>query len=197
VALLRRLPEDPLGLTYDRSAVWLGDQLLLSGISFRPNPEGGDEPVPDPRQRLRLAAVSADFTRWTLLPSSDIHAGNLVAVAGRVVYPFHDFTGKEIPGVPGPHYPYGAVLDPASGEWHMLPPPPASRGFPAGLLNVGDRTFVGGHLIDPTTKKWSTIPTPWWSQQRSRTVLAGADMIFVWGGASDDANLADGYLLRI
>jgi hypothetical protein len=29
----RRLPEDPLGLTYDRSAVWLGDQLLLSGIN--------------------------------------------------------------------------------------------------------------------------------------------------------------------
>jgi hypothetical protein len=79
----------------------------------------------------------------------------------------------------------------------MLRPPPASRGFDPGLLTVGDRTFVGGHLIDPRTEKWSTIPTPWWSQQKSRTVLAGADMIFVWGGASDDANLADGYLLRI
>ena len=79
----------------------------------------------------------------------------------------------------------------------MLPPPPASRGFNAGLLNVGDRTFVGGHLVDPRTEKWTTVPTPWWSRQKARTVLASTDMIFVWGGASYDANLADGYLLRI
>jgi hypothetical protein len=69
----------------------------------------------------------------------------------------------------------------------------ASRGFPDGLLlNVGDRTFVGGHLIDARTEKWTTVPTPWWSRQKARTVLASTDMIFVWGGASDDANLADG-----
>jgi hypothetical protein len=65
-----------------------------------------------------------------------------------------------------------------------------------GPLNVGDRTFVGGHLIDPKAEKWTTIPTPWWSQQNSRTVLASSEAILVWGGASDVANLADGYLLR-
>jgi hypothetical protein len=37
----------------------------------------------------------------------------------------------------------------------------------------------------------------WWGRQKARTVLASTDMIFVWGGASDDANLADGYLLRL
>jgi hypothetical protein len=207
-----QLPEGPLSARREVAGGWLDQKfVLVGGWSDRPcppgagcvpsekpaPPEGADEPKPDPQQRLRLAALSAEFTRWTLLPDSDLKDCNLVAVADRVVCPFHTITGKEIPGVPGPHYPYGAILDPFSGGWHMRRPPPASRGFKAGLLNVGDRTFVGGHLVDPRTGKWTTIPTPWWSPQTSRTVLASPDTIFVWGGASDDANLADGYLLRI
>jgi hypothetical protein len=84
----RRLPRDPLGQSYGRSAIWLGDHLLLSAMNFGPNPEGGDEPMPDPQLRLRLASLSADFSRWTLLPDSDLKDCNLVAVAGRVVCPF-------------------------------------------------------------------------------------------------------------
>jgi hypothetical protein len=87
---------------------------------------------------------------------------------------------------------------PVFGQLAHASAPPASRGFPEGLLlNLGDWTFVGGHLIDPRTKNWTTIATPWWSRQKARTVLASTDVIFVWGGASDDANLADGYLQRL
>lgn len=184
----RALPPDPLGPSAGRNAVWLGDRLLLTATDRRAK----GEPEPD---RLRMAYLDADLSRWTELPDIALSGGYPVSVAGSVVYPFFNYSGDELPE-PGPYYPYGAVLDPATGRWHYLPDPPRRPGLVSDSLVVGDRVEVGGHLVNPVTGAWTVLSPPPGDRRSGETVLASTDTILVWGGAIGSNNLGSGYLFR-
>ena len=187
------LPDDPLGPSFDREAVWLGDRLLLTGHALVANP-GSEEP-----SLTRLAVLDATLTRWTRKPDSDILGGGAVPVADRVVFPMTGSAdGGKVNGW-GRDVPYGGILDPATDAWNPLPTPPGGRSGLEGYgASVGRRALVGGHLLDPSIERWTRLPrAPWDSRLRGQTVLASADRLLVWGGAVEGGgSVADGYLLR-
>jgi hypothetical protein len=190
----KRLPDDPLGPSFGRTAAWLGDQLLLTASDLVPNP-GADGP-----SLTRLAVLDKSLSRWTLLPDSDIIGGNPVWVADRVVFPSTGSADGGKVGNWGRDYFEGAILGPATGTWTRLPGPPNGRSGLEGIIgSVGDRTLVGGHLLDPRTRAWTQLPKPPWgaSYRSAQTIVTGPHNIFVWGGTDDKENLADGYLLPL
>ncbi|WP_157720358.1 Kelch repeat-containing protein [Friedmanniella luteola] len=190
----RRLPDDPLGPSYGRSAAWLGDQLLLTASDLVPSPGADGPPL------TRLAVLDDGLTDWTLLPDSDIVGGHPTWVADRVVFPM---TGSEDGGTIGTwgrHHANGAILDPATGTWTSLPEPPEGRSALDGVIgSVGDRTLVGGQLLQPRTRTWTRVPAAPWGQgyRTSQTIVTGPDGVFVWGGSDEADNLAEGYLLPL
>ena len=189
-----RLPGDPLGPSFDRSAAWLGDRLLLSGSDLVPNP-GADGP-----SLTRLAVLDESWQQWTPLPDSDIIGGNPVWVSHRVVFPQTGSADGGKVGNWGRSYDEGAILDPVAAVWTALPSVPKGRSeLEATVGNVGDRTLVGGHLLQPQTLAWTRLPTaPWGAGYRtSQTIITGPDSVFVWGGADLETNLAEGYLLPL
>ena len=183
------LPRDPLAPSASRRATWLGDRLLLTATDRRAK----GEPEAD---RLRMAALDADLRRWTALPDAELSGGYPVGLAGLVVYPFFNYSGDE-PPEPGRYYPYGAVLDPATGDWDYLPDPPRRPGLVSDALVVGDRVEVGGHLVNPATGAWTVLSLPPGDRRTGETVLASSDTILIWGGSVDQTNLASGYLLHL
>ncbi len=189
-----RLPDDPLGPSFGRGAAWLGDRLLLTASDLVPNP-GADGP-----SLTRLAVLEESLSRWTLLPDSDIIGGNPVWVADRVVFPM---TGSEDGGKVGGwgrDYANGAVFDPATSTWTSLPRPRNGHsGLEGAIGSVGDRTLVGGQLLQPVTGEWTRVPRSPWGQgyRTSQTIVTSPYGIFVWGGAEERDNLAEGYLLGL
>lgn len=189
----KRLPEDPLGPSFGRTAAWLGDRLLLTGSRLVPNP-GADGP-----SLTRLAVLDKSLSQWTLLPDSDIIGGYPVWVADRVVFPMTGSADGGKVGNWGRDYFNGAILDLITGTWTPLPQPQAGHsGLEGTIGSVGHRTLVGGQLLDAQTQKWTRVPqAPWGRGYRtSQTIVTGPDSIFVWGGA-DDNNLSEGYLLPV
>lgn len=186
----RQLPDDPLGPSFDRSAARLGDGLLLTAKDLVADP-GAVRP-----SLTRLAVLDRTLTRWTTLPDSAIIGGSPTPVADRVVFPeTGSADGGEI-GNWGRPYPFGGILDPATGTWTPLPEPPETRTGVDRPGTVGDRTLVGGHLLDPVTLAWTPLPrAPWNGERTGHTILTSPDRILVWGGASGTANVAEGYLL--
>lgn len=128
----KRLPDDPLGPSLSRSAVWLDDQLLVVGTDLVPNP-GSKGP-----SLTRLAVLDASSSGWAKLADSDIIGGHPVWVHDRVVFPM---TGSEKGGAVGNwgrEYAYGAIFDPASSAWVALPCAPVGRsGLGGAIGNVG------------------------------------------------------------
>lgn len=194
----RELPDDPLGPSYQRQAVWLGDRLLLTATDLAASPESGVPPL------VRLAELDSTLTGWSapqeteVVDLSETMAGSWrrVSVAGRVVFPD---AGRTDPGSDGGRsYPYGGVLDPADYSWHDLGAVAADGGLAIALpaLAVGDRVIVANGLLDPVTGDWSVLPTVPGGGVMGRGAAANDTAIFVWGGATIASAVADGYLLR-
>jgi len=194
------LPEDPLGPSYDRQAVWLGDRLLLAAKDLVPNP-GSAEP-----SLVRLVELDAALTTWSAPRDTEILGGSAV-VAGsgdalgasaRVVFPdLGSADGGEVNGW-GRSYPYGGILDPADHSWRDLGVSevggdPWTR-LPA--LPVGGRVIVANGLLDPVTGQWSTLPALPGGELMARGVATNDDVVFAWGGATTRSAVADGYVLR-
>ena len=100
----------------------------------------------------------------------------------------------------GRDYDNGAIYDPVTSTWTSLPEPRKARSGLEGVMgNVGDRTLVGGQLLQPQTRVWTRVPTSPWGQgyRTSQTIVTSPDAIFVRGGADDEDNLAEGYLLPV
>ncbi len=76
-----RLPDDPLGRSFNRGAVWVDGKLLLLAHRLVANP-GSEEP-----SLVRLAEFDFATTTWRRLPDSEVLGGGAVAVAGLVVFP--------------------------------------------------------------------------------------------------------------
>jgi hypothetical protein len=189
----REIPADPLGPSYDREAVWIGDRLLLAAKEFVPNP-GSEGP-----SLVRLAVLDRTLVTWSALPDSEIIGWSPVAVAGRVVWPSPG--SADGGGSWGRSYAEGAIFDPSTGSWQPLPVPP--RGWTPGLsccaLAVAGRVLVGGHLLDPLTREWTRVPMLPGGPRRAATVAAGPDTPHGLGGVLEKEGrtiLATGYLLR-
>jgi hypothetical protein len=196
----QQLPDDPLGQSYDREAVWVTGGLLLTGKDLVASP-GSEEP-----SVVRLALLDTTLTTWTLLDDSEIIGWEPRAVSGHVVFPYTGSAdGGEVNNW-GRSYPEGGIFDPSDSSWTALPDPPSATGL-AGVdlsgsgsdgsgLNVGNRVLVAGHLLDPATGGWLVVPEPPWASLTGASIVANTDTILVWGGAADGDNFADGYMLH-
>lgn len=184
------LPDDPLGPSFDRSAVWTGDGLLLAATDLVPSPNS-ERPA-----LVRLAVNDAKDGSWSEPLETEVLAGPAAVVAGRVVFPvLGSMDGGEV-GNWGRSYPLGGILDLGTMEWSELPEA-ADRGGPAPLppVVVAGRVVVGHGLLDPVTGEWQRLPAmP--DEAVERAVAASEEMLVVWGGATTTAPTDVGYLLR-
>ena len=187
----RALPDDPLGPSFDREAVWSNDAVLLTAKDLVASP-GSEEPA-----LVRLASLNVDTLEWTELPDSDIIGWGPTVVGELVVFPhLGTADGGEVNNW-GRDVPFGGILDPGTGDWRALPDPPPGDGPLHETLVTSGRTTVGGHLLDPATGDWTLLPELPPPDRTSPAVAAGEDSILVWGGATASDNLGDGYLLRL
>ncbi|HZB47713.1 MAG TPA: hypothetical protein VE547_01350 [Mycobacteriales bacterium] len=190
----RSLPRDPLGPSFDRFAVPLGDRVLLTAKELVPDP-GADAPA-----LVRLAALDTGLTRWSELPDSEIIGTGPVAAAGRVVWPYTGSADGGGTGNWGRSYPEGGILDPATGSWQPLPAVPwPAQPTTCCAAAVGDRVLVDGHLLQPATREWTRVPPLPGGVRLDAATTAGPDLLLVWGGATENdyrTTLATGYLLR-
>lgn len=184
------LPDDPLGPSFDRSAVWTGDGLLLAAADLVPSPSS-ERPA-----LVRLAMMDAELGVWSEPRETEVLAGPAAVVAGRVVFPVLGSTdGGEVNNW-GRSYPLGGILDLETMGWSELPEAADADG-PAPLppVAVAGRVVVGHGLLDPVTGEWERLPgMP--DEVIERAVAASEEMLFVWGGATTTEPTDVGYLLR-
>jgi hypothetical protein len=187
------LPPDPLSPSFDRSMAWSGQELLLFDHELVPSP-GAEKP-----SITRAAALDLESGSWRRLPDSEILAsGPWVIDHGRLINP-------TLGGADGGDnnwgrtYPYGGILDPASGRWSALPnPPDGEEVFGSGVLTDSAGHYFGyrGWILDTATDSWIQVP-PLDTDElvTERTVAsAGADLL-VFGGARWKAQSFDATLL--
>jgi len=174
------LPDDPLGRSFSRGAVWVNGKLLLLAHRLVANP-GSEKP-----SFVRLAEFDFAASVWRRLPDSEVIGGGAVAVAGLVVFPdTGSADGGEVNNW-GRSYPMGGIYDPAAGTWSDLP---VLKSPPEGLLYVwsdssvvGDRVLASGHLLDPMSRSWTVLEPPPDGNLQGQTVVAGPDGVLVFGG---------------
>ncbi|MCU1404612.1 MAG: hypothetical protein JWQ43_915 [Glaciihabitans sp.] len=190
----RPLPADPLGPSFDRQAVWLGDRLFFSARKLLAS-LGADEP-----SVARIATLSSDLTEWTQLADSGIVHDSPIAVGGRVVFPYG---GEVMDGTPG--ISFGGVFNPENGLWTPLPDVGSPLAFGGSVFDavghvvVGDRLFNMelSQLFDPASGELSPVPPLPGAPGYGQTVLATDSIIFVWGGVEGATNLNTGHILRM
>jgi len=184
------LPDDPLGPSFDREALWLGDTLLLTAKDLVPSP-GAETPAV-----VRLATLDLHGGGWVERPTNELIGDAPVAVDDRVLWPN---TGSADGGQVnnwGRSLPFGGVYDPDSGSWTPLPDAPAGDGLAGFSAVVGAHALVDGHLLEPSTGQWIAVPTMPSPVGNGATLIAGDNAILVWGGFSATGSSADGYLLH-
>jgi hypothetical protein len=190
----QRLPDDPLGPSFDRSAVWTDGGLLLAAKDLVPNP-GADGPA-----LVRLARLDDGFSRWSTLPDSEIIGWGPMAVQDRVVWPGTGSADGGGVGNWGRDYFEGGIFEPASGQWQALPRAPWKPALGAYPVVAGSRALVAGHLLDPATGRWTRVPKLPGEQRAAATVIASPDLLLFWGGSTigeRPANFDTGYLLHL
>lgn len=187
------LPDDPLGPSYNRTAVWLGDRLLLAAEPLVDSPGAEEPPL------VRLAELDADLTTWREIGTTEIlGAGSAVRYAsGQVVWPgLGGGDGGEV-GNWGRFYYYGGIYEPNAGTWTDLPTPPSSGPLQNSAIVAGGLVELGGHLLNPVTLEWTSIPALPARDLAGATTVGGDESVLVWGGGSYETPTADGYLLWV
>jgi hypothetical protein len=192
----RVLPDDPLGPSFDRAAVWTGDRLLLGARDLVANP-GATAP-----SLVRLSALDPALTTWAPPTRTELLGSGLAVAAGTAVWTGTGRADGGQVGNWGRSYPEGGMLTVATGGWRPLPSAPRPAGpLPVDPpLSTGGRVSVGGHLLDPLTGDWLRLADPTGGPRFATTVVAGPDLVLVWGGATEDDpdhNRGDGHLLRV
>lgn len=194
------LPPDPLSPSFDRSMAWSGRELLLFDHELVPDP-GAEEPA-----LTRAAALDLESGSWRRLPDSEIlTTGPWLPDDGRLINPTLGGAEGGDDGW-GRAYPYGGILDPASGEWSALPDPPSGEeDWGSGVLDTpgGVVTQSGGHyfanrgwILDTSDDAWIEIPPLDTGELvTGRTVVASGTDLLVFGGARWKANSVDATLL--
>lgn len=190
-----RLPDDPLGPSFNRSAVWVNGKLLLAAADLVENP-GSEQPA-----IIRLAELDLDTMVWRTLRDTSLTGGGPVVAAGRVVWPeYGSADGGEVNNW-GRTYSFGGIYDPATGVWTELP---AQESLGEGVRTswntaalAGDRVLASGHLLDPVTGTWIGLDPPPSGNRDGQTVVASPDGLLVFGGWDGSQHTADTYYLAL
>lgn len=190
------LPPDPLGDSFNRSAVWLGDRLLLSGQQLIDNP-GAEAP-----SLTRMAELNADLTTWTLLSDSPIIGGSPLAVGDDVIFPERGSADGGEVGNWGRFYDLGGIWNASTGEWKTLPagrPDPAQHGLWTSARGAvsSNLALLDDSLLNLSERTWSRIPEPPRGTRLGQTVVVGEGAVLVWGGTDGAQNVADGAILYL
>jgi hypothetical protein len=172
------LPEDPMGLSFDRSVTSTPAGLVLTtkGMDSDGNPL-------DPAL-LRAALLPPGSDRWTRLPDSDQLGGYRWAWTGtRLVDPtLGGADGGEVNGY-GRTIPYGGRLDPASGTWSRLPQAPKElTGGWAVEAPDGPVIAAEGWLYDDRAGTWTRLRRPKDGPPQPGTAVWADETLLVLGG---------------
>ena len=180
-----RLPDDPLGKSYNRYALWVNGKLLLGAHKLVANP-GSEEP-----SFVRLAELDLNTMKWRKLPDVEVLSGFSQAIGDLVVFPeTGSADGGEVNNW-GRSYPMGGIYNVVSGEWFDLPPLDGGDGVRQAWSDtsvVGDRVLASGHLLDPATRTWTLLPAPPSGNRDGQTVITSPDGILVVGGWTGSAH---------
>lgn len=186
-----RLPDDPLGPSYDRAAAWVDGKLLLGAKELVASP-GSEKPAV-----VRLAEFDLATSTWRRLPDSDVIGSGPATVGGLVVWPDQGSgDGGEVNNW-GRDYPMGGIFDPATGEWAELPETEAGEGLlysRPGASVTGDLLLASGHLLDPAARAWTRLTPPPAGNLEGQTVVAGPDGLLVFGGWDGEQTAGTYYL---
>lgn len=174
------LPPDPLGRSFDRTAAWSGTELVLFGQELVANP-GAQKP-----SLVRAAVFNPTARTWRRLPDGPLlFSQPWLATGGVLVNPsLGEADGGEV-GNWGRSYPYGGVLDPATGRWSALPAAPPGMTQSAGVLGDRSARYLDwqGAVLDAPGRRWLSVPDPPGGDLAGRTVVAaGTDMLLFGGG---------------
>lgn len=189
------LPGDPLAPSFDRSAVWTGQELLLLGVEVVPQPNG-------PRPSLyRAAGLDLASGTWRRLPDSEVVGWNPAWfwAGDRVINPsIGSADGGQVNNW-GRAFPFGGILDPANGAWSPLPDPPAAANVFQGLSVGGPEYLVAseGFVLHVPTLAWAPLTKPRAGEEAGGASVWAGDRLFVWGGVRSNgaaaALLSDGW----
>ena len=180
------LPPDPLQPSFDRTMVWAGSELVLLGVEAVAQPGSTGPPV------YRAAAYDMASGSWSQLPASEVIAWSPIWywAGDRIINPsVGSSDGGDVNNY-GRLYPFGGILDPASGSWASLPSgadqPTQFTGYTAGnpdlLLNFE------GWVLDVAGGRWLALDAPdQRDSQGSAVTWAGSDLL-VWGGVVWDGD---------
>lgn len=170
----RRLPDDPLGPSFDRTLVVVDGRMILTAKDLVASP-GADSP-----SLVRMAELDTTMERWTLLPDTEVIGSDPVSVGGRMVFPDPGGSDGGEVGNWGRTYPFGGIYEPDTGTWGALQETPGDSSWPR--LVVGDLVRVGDSLLDPVTLRTTAIPDEPWGPDSSPSIAASPSALFAWGG---------------
>lgn len=189
------LPDDPLGPSFNRSAVWVNDRLLLAAAELVADP-GSEQPA-----IIRLAELDLGTMTWRKLPDSPLIGGKPVVAAGRVIWPEQGGADGGDVSSWGREYPFGGIYDPTAGTWTNLP---AQDALGEGVTTTwdyaapaGDLVLASGHLLDPVAAAWTRLDPPPPGNRDGQTVVASPDGLLVFGGWEGSQHTADAYYLPL
>lgn len=175
----RQLPADPLGAGFDRTMVWTGREIVLFDHELVPDP-GARKPAV-----TRAAVFDPATRRWRRLPDSQqLATGPWLAAGGRLVNPSLGGADGGQVGNWGRTYPYGGILDPATGTWSALPNPPAADPYEGSAYGATSGLYPGrpGPVLDTVTSTWRTIAPLPQGEIGDVTVVAAGNRMLVFGG---------------
>lgn len=178
-----QLPEDPLGPSFNRQYVALGDDLYLFAKALTASPGGASGP-----SYLRAARLRGQ--QWSLLPAADSIGAAPDLIAGkRLIAPILGCADGGRTNGYGRCIPYGAVFDTATDTWQALPNAPG-RGIKyfesSGGFSDSDLTLrmTGRPALDAMTNEWFLLPLLDADRNTQRSLRATGPYGFAFGGAS-------------
>ena len=190
------LPDDPLPPSFDRTMAWDGHELVLFAKKDVFSP-GSKEP-----SLALAAALDLDSGRWRRLPDSETLDGFVTNVrwfesGGQLINPAPGGANGGSTNGWGRSYPYGGILDPATGEWSDLPERPAGSeispgAYGAGMVDSDEAHYFGtsGWILDADAGRWIRIPPADSVTSLGGPAITQADHdMFVFGGARFDESM--------
>jgi hypothetical protein len=168
---LARLPDDPLGPTYDRTIVATPAGLVLTAVRLSPNPTGHDP--------LRAALLDQRTGTWRRLPAGRSMVGSTWWSGHRVVNVGLEEAGADHGSVRW--RPVGSSLDLATLQWEPLPEPPGGLGGWS-LDAAGDGLLVVGRWLYDHDGAWSRLPVPDDAPDQAGPAVWADELLLVVGG---------------
>ncbi|MGH3489655.1 MAG: hypothetical protein ACRDP8_17335 [Actinopolymorphaceae bacterium] len=178
------LPADPLGPSFDRAMMPVGDdRLVLFAHEWVPNP-GADEP-----SIVQAAEFDLPTRTWRRLPDSEIIGGWSWSVTdGLLVDPSTGGADGGQTGNYGRVFPYGGIFDPQTRRWRPLPVLPEGRtdALWQGPATGGTELAVErGYVLDPEAGKsgrWIRLTEPTQGAREGRSAVWVGDRLVAFGG---------------